>query len=634
MTAEAGWTYDEEAGTWSKAFESGAEFPTIADPVKEADGSNSYEFSGWNEALPDTVTESETYTATYTATSLTKVAQAPSAVKGLTYNGKTQTGVLSGEGYAVSNGKARDAGSYTATVTLEDGYEWSDGKTAPKTVRWTISKAVLTARYAGETITEGSEPSLRVTVTGFVGGETAGTASGYKAPRVSCTDLSIGKHTLTPSGGSAKNYSFKYASGVLTVTAPPEAAVGDRFAAGLLIYEVSSLDPASASLVGYKGSPVDVEVPQAVTFCGKPFPVTSVGEKALYGCSSLRSLDLGSVEEVGFKAFANCSALRDLAVPETVTLIEGYAFYGCGIVSLDIPGDNVVLEQSAFSACTKMKDIAFSGSGAVIGTNAFYKNNGVTTVDLSTVASVGTKAFPYCNGMTTLTIPGSLPYVGAYAFYKCANLRTLVVEEGVGKILPSAFSECTALESVSLPSTLTYLGDNAFYGLRFTDQYGGVLDATAKDLRGHSFSGSGKVLRMESEAGDVGGFTVGGISYTVTSVGTVTATGYEGVVTAIPSTVDYGGRSYAVTAIGSSALLRCATLASADLSNVEFLEFKALGNCTGITEITFGDCLRGIGDYALYGLSFYDGDAKLKSTPANLRGHTFAGEGAVLYFVS
>jgi hypothetical protein len=534
----------------------------------------------------------------------------------------------------VSNGKAKDAGSYTATVTLEDGYEWPDGKTAPKTVRWTISKAVLTARYAGETITEGSEPSLRVTVTGFVGGETAGTASGYKAPRVSCTDLSIGKHTLTPSGGSAKNYSFKYASGVLTVTAPPEAAVGDRFAAGLLIYEVSSLDPASASLVGYKGSPVDVEVPQAVTFCGKPFPVTSVGEKALYGCSSLRSLDLGSVEEVGFKAFANCPALRDLEVPETVGLIGGYAFYGCGITSLDVPGDGVVLEQSAFSACTKMRAVSFSGTGAVIGPNAFYKNNGVTSVDLSTVASVGTKAFSYCNGMTSLIVPGSLPHVGAYAFYKCASLKTLVVEEGVKKILPSAFSECTALESVSLPGSLVYLGDNAFYGLRFADEYGSPLEPALKSLRGHDFAGSAKVLRMEPGAGHVDAFSIGGISYAVTSAETVKVTGYEGAASAVPSAVEHGGRTYTVTEVGSSALLRCSTLTSADLSNVRDLGFKALGNCTGITEIAFGDGLRSIGDYALYGLTFYDGDQKVDATPRNLRGHTFAGEGAALYLVS
>ena len=337
---------------------------------------------------------------------------------------------------------------------------------------------------------------------------------------------------------------------------------------------------------------------------------------------------------MGFKAFANCSALKDLTVPETVGLIGGYAFYGCGIVSLDVPGDGVVLEQSAFSACKDMRTITFSGTGAVIGPNAFYKNVRVASLDLSTVASVGTKAFPYCNGLETLVIPGSLYYVGAYAFYKCASLKALVIEEGVKKVLPSAFSECTALESVSLPESLVYLGDNAFYGLRFADEYGSPLEPVLKSLRGHGFAGSNKVLRMEPGAGHVDAFSAGGISYAVTSAGAVKAVGYEGAVSAVPSTVEYEGRSYLVTEIGDSALLRCATLTSADLSNVRDLGFKALGSCAGMTEMTFGDGLRSIGDYALYGLSFYDGDVKLKPTPANLRGHAFAGEGAALYLVS
>ncbi|MBP5203075.1 MAG: leucine-rich repeat protein, partial [Candidatus Methanomethylophilaceae archaeon] len=103
---------------------------------------------------------------------------------------------------------------------------------------------------------------------------------------------------------------------------------------------------------------------------------------------------------------------------------------------------------------------------------------------------------------------------------------------------------------------------------------------------------------------------------------------------AVPSSVEYDGCSYTVTSIGDGAFLRSSTLTSADLSNVKALGFKALGNCAGITEMTFGDSLESIGGYALYGLSFYDGDTKLKATPDNLKGRTFAGEGAVLYLVS
>ena len=321
----------------------------------------------------------------------------------------------------------------------------------------------------------------------------------------------------------------------------------------------------------------ELSVPSSVAYAGRDFPVGSVGEKAFYGCGTLASLDLGSVGSVGFKAFANCSALTALTVPESVREIGGYAFYGCGIESLDVRGDGVVLGRSAFSECRGMSSVTFSGSGAAIGENAFYKNVGLSSLDLSGAASIGTKAFPYCYGLESLTVPGGVSDVGAYAFYKCSGLKALVAEEGVGKILPSAFSECTALESVSLPESLTYVGENAFYRLRFADQYGNALEPTAKNLRGHDFARSGKVLRMEAGPGDVSGFSAGGISYAVTSAETVKVTGYEGAASAVPSAVEYGGRTYAVTEVGSSALLRCSTLTSADLSNVRDLGFKPSG---------------------------------------------------------
>jgi len=66
----------------------------------------------------------------------------PSAASGLVYNGNEQTGVAEGTGYILSGDyKATDAGSYTATATLVDGYQWSDGTSSPVTISWSIAKA-------------------------------------------------------------------------------------------------------------------------------------------------------------------------------------------------------------------------------------------------------------------------------------------------------------------------------------------------------------------------------------------------------------------------------------------------------------------------------------------------------------
>ena len=70
--------------------------------------------------------------------------EAPTAATGLKYTGREQTGVAAATGYTVTGGAATDAGDYTATATLADGYKWSDGTTGAKDIAWSIAKGVNT----------------------------------------------------------------------------------------------------------------------------------------------------------------------------------------------------------------------------------------------------------------------------------------------------------------------------------------------------------------------------------------------------------------------------------------------------------------------------------------------------------
>ena len=68
----------------------------------------------------------------------------PTAIEGLVYNGKEQTGVVAGEGYSLSGTTAAtEVGDYEATVSLfESGnYIWSDYTTNDKTIKWSIAEA-------------------------------------------------------------------------------------------------------------------------------------------------------------------------------------------------------------------------------------------------------------------------------------------------------------------------------------------------------------------------------------------------------------------------------------------------------------------------------------------------------------
>ena len=70
----------------------------------------------------------------------------PTAATGLVYDGRSLTGVEDGEYYSVIGGTAINAGSYNATVSLDDpaNYEWSDGTTADRQITWGIAKRSIT----------------------------------------------------------------------------------------------------------------------------------------------------------------------------------------------------------------------------------------------------------------------------------------------------------------------------------------------------------------------------------------------------------------------------------------------------------------------------------------------------------
>lgn len=109
-------------------------------------------------------------------------------------------------------------GKYTTDVTLV----YNGGKEAQTTCSFVVNKATLTAVYTGDDLYyhEKIEPSS-VKVTGFVTQngvqETPETASGYQAPTVDVDGVARETKELTPSGGKADNYTFRYQSGLLLV---------------------------------------------------------------------------------------------------------------------------------------------------------------------------------------------------------------------------------------------------------------------------------------------------------------------------------------------------------------------------------------------------------------------------------
>ena len=101
--------------------------------------------------------------------------------------------------------------------------------------------------------------------------------------------------------------------------------------------------------------------------------VTSIGDSAFKGCSSLTSIEIpSSVTSIGGYVFYDCSSLTSIEIPNSVTSIGHGAFYNCSsLTSIDIPSSVTSIGESAFSGCSKLTSIEIPSSVTSIRDSAF-----------------------------------------------------------------------------------------------------------------------------------------------------------------------------------------------------------------------------------------------------------------------
>ena len=180
-----------------------------------------------------------------------------------------------------------------------------------------------------------------------------------------------------------------------------------------------------------------------------PSCVTSIGDRAFYGCSSLSEIVIpSSVTSIGDRAFYGCSSLSEIVIPSCVTSIGNGAFYGCHSLSeIVIPSCVTSIGDSAFSYCRSLSEIVIPSS----------------------VTSIGDSAFSYCRSLSEIVIPSSVTSIGKDAFSRCVSLSEIVIPSSVTSIGKGAFSYCDSLSEIVIPSSVTSIGDSAFYNCKSLD---------------------------------------------------------------------------------------------------------------------------------------------------------------------
>lgn len=156
--------------------------------------------------------------------------------------------------------------------------------------------------------------------------------------------------------------------------------------------------------------------------------VTSIGDRAFYGCSALKTVDLHSVTTMGYAAFQGCDALSGEIDLSKLEVIPGHAFcYDPNITSV--------------ITCPTLRSI---GDWAFIWAD-------ISTISLpETLNSIGTYTFYKASLSGTVALPDSLTQLGASAFSGCEEVNAIQIGSGLKDIPANAFAGCTNLKTITV----------------------------------------------------------------------------------------------------------------------------------------------------------------------------------------
>lgn len=359
-----------------------------------------------------------------------------------------------------------------------------------------------------------------------------------------------------------------------------------------------------------------------------PEGVTIIDDYAFWECSSLAEITIPQgVTSIGHYVFYNCTSLKKIIIPEDVTKFGKYTFVGCnedltiygktGSYAETYAKENNIKFSSTGSISNPIEKRTISSNHVSLSQNSYTydgkaKTPTVTVKDGAAVLKEGTDyTVTYSNninvGTAKVTITGKGNYTG-----------TVTKEFTITKAAPGQgakdLSQCTIKLSKSSyaydgkakkPAVTVKDGKTVLKeGTDYTATYSNNINAgTAKVTVAGKGNYKGTVIKNFTITVKKGtSHRVGSYQYKVTGTSTVSVIGAkDNKVTKIkvPKTVKIGGKTFKVTAIGSSAFKNNKKIISVEIGdNVKAIGVSAFEGCTKLGKATLGKGVIEIGGNA------------------------------------
>ena len=244
--------------------------------------------------------------------------------------------------YTPAAGAVLGAGEQTLGVTFAPT-DTAGFTTTTRTVILIVNKKVLTVTASNQSRVYGAaNPVFGITMTGFVGGETA--AALTQQPSASSTALATspaGSYLITPSGGTAGNYTFAYVAGSLTVTPAALLAQADN-----KTRPSGSANPLLtvmyAGFVSGEGVAVVTTQPVLITTASA---ASSAGDYPISFATAPKASNYEITTASGVLTVTAVKSVPILTLPQSVALDENVASasFVVGVADADGPAGSIVV---------------------------------------------------------------------------------------------------------------------------------------------------------------------------------------------------------------------------------------------------------------------------------------------------
>ena len=398
-----------------------------------------------------------------------------------------------------------------------------------------------------------------------------------------------------------------------------------------------------------------------------PDGVKIVGSMAAIGCGKLTGVKLpDSMTTIGFHAFENCTGLTKLTVPESVTSIGFCAFAYCDKLkeiefchsakaALKFEGVEDLEPNSFYSAITTtiattiIVPDADNINPAISGYDWANDCRTVTYKSREGGSSDGIIASGFCgaegdnlkwtldkNGV--LTISGTGAMMDGYSYIEdtvislpwesyTAQIKNIVIGDGVTTIGKGAFAGCSSLSAVTIPDSMTLIDATAFADCTSLTRV--TIPASVTRIGNavwNVFEGCSALTAIDADPQNQSFASKDGILYDKTMERLLVCPGGKTGVLMIPD---------GVKIVGSLAAIGCDKLTGVKLpDSMTDIGFHAFQNCTGLTQLTIPESVTSIGFCAFSGCDKLKEIEFCHSAEAALKIESIEGHGSYAFYSS